>query len=67
MPKTKMKTRRSAAKRFHVLKGGKIRRERAAGSHLLEHKTPKQRRRNRKTQIVHRADAGRIRRQLPNG
>jgi large subunit ribosomal protein L35 len=63
----KMKTRRSAHKRFWVLKSGKIRRERAEGSHLLEHKKPRQRRRNRKTMIVHRADAGRIRRQLPNG
>jgi large subunit ribosomal protein L35 len=63
----KMKTRRSAAKRFRVLKGGKIRRERANASHILEHKSPTQRRRNRKTRIVNRADAGRIRRQLPNG
>jgi large subunit ribosomal protein L35 len=63
----KIKTRKSAAKRFWVLKSGKIRRERAAGSHLLEHKQPQQRRRNRKTVIVHRSDAGRIRRQLPNG
>ncbi|TAJ20382.1 MAG: 50S ribosomal protein L35, partial [Dehalococcoidia bacterium] len=45
----KIKTRKSAAKRFWVLKSGKIRRERAAGSHLLEHKQPRQRRGNRKT------------------
>ena len=63
----KMKTRRSAAKRFWILKGGKIRRARANASPLLEHKSPAQCRRNRKTRIVHRADAGRIRRQLPNG
>ena len=63
----KMKTRRAAAKRFRVLKGGKVRRGRAAGSHLLEHKSPRQRRRNRKSALVHAADVKRVKRQLPNG
>jgi large subunit ribosomal protein L35 len=63
----KMKTRSSAKKRYRVLKSGKIRRERANASHILEHKSPRQRRGNRKTVIVCKADAGRIRRQLPNG
>jgi large subunit ribosomal protein L35 len=65
MPKNK--TRRAAHKRFRVLKSGKVRRERAAASHLLEHKSPRQRRKNRKTCIVSRQDMGRIKRQLPNG
>jgi len=63
----KMKTRSSAKKRYRVLKSGKIRRERANASHILEHKSPQQRRRNRGTVLVSPADAGRIRRQLPNG
>jgi large subunit ribosomal protein L35 len=63
----KMKTRSSAKKRYRVLKSGKIRRERANASHILEHKSPRQRRGNRGTVLVHPADEGRIRRQLPNG
>ncbi|MEJ5186162.1 MAG: 50S ribosomal protein L35 [Candidatus Geothermincolales bacterium] len=40
----KMKTRRSAAKRFELTKGGKIRRRKAWGSHLLSKKTSRRKR-----------------------
>ena len=63
----KMKTRRSARKRMRVLASGKVKRWKAAKSHLLEHKTPKQKRRLRKGAIVTAHDRAKIRRLLPNG
>jgi len=44
----KMKTRRAAAKRFDKTGTGKIKRNRAFKSHLLEGKTSKRKRRLRK-------------------
>lgn len=63
----KMKTRKSARKRLRVLPSGKVKRWKAATSHLLEHKSPRQRRRLRKGAIVVPVDEPRIRRLLPNG
>jgi large subunit ribosomal protein L35 len=63
----KMKTHSSAKKRFAALKSGKFRRYRAAASHLLEHKSPTQRRRNRKSVLVSPADRWKLERLLPNG
>lgn len=61
----KMKTHRSANKRFKVLKSGKVRRDRASGSHLLEHKSPTQRRRNRTSVLLAKADEKKVKRLLP--
>lgn len=61
----KMKTKRSAAKRFDTTASGKIRRRKGWKSHLLEWKPPKRRRRLRKGAFVSSEDARRIRRLLP--
>ena len=60
----KVKTNRSAAKRFRVAGGGRLKRERAFGRHLLSAKTRKRKRRLRKGTEVDVSDARRIRRIL---
>lgn len=61
----KMKSKRSAAKRFKATAGGKIKRRKGWKSHLLEWKSPKRRRKLRKGALVSPADVKRIRRLLP--
>ena len=61
----KMKSKRSAAKRFKATASGKIKRRRGWKSHLLEWKSPKRRRRLRKASLVSKEDARRIKRLLP--
>lgn len=48
MTKTKMKTKKSAAKRFKITKTGKILRGSAFGSHLNVKRSSKKRRKQRK-------------------
>ena len=61
----KMKTKRSAAKRFKVTGRGKIRRQRAYKSHLLTKKSAKRKRHLRKPALVSKADEKLIKRLLP--
>ena len=61
----KIKTKRSAAKRFKATASGKIVRRKGWKSHLLEWKPPKRRRRLRKAAFVSPEDARRISRLLP--
>ncbi len=61
----KVKTNRSAAKRFSVTGTGRLRRHRAAKSHLLVHKNAKRRRRLRTETGVAPADRKRVTRLLP--
>ncbi|HHV56509.1 MAG TPA: 50S ribosomal protein L35 [Firmicutes bacterium] len=61
----KMKTRRSAAKRFKVTGGRKVKRAKAFRSHLLEHKSAKRKRHLRAPGLVSRADYERVRKMLP--
>lgn len=61
----KMKTHRGAAKRFKKAGGGKIKRFRAFGSHLLEKKSSRRKRRLRKPATVSAADYKRVQRMLP--
>ena len=63
----KMKTRRSAAKRFSVTGSGKIKRNKAFRSHILEKKSPKRKRNFRKAALVSKADLKREAKLLPNG
>ena len=63
----KMKTRRSAAKRFSVTGSGKIKRNKAFRSHILEKKSPKRKRNFRKAALVSKADFKRESKLLPNG
>ena len=52
----KMKTRRSAAKRFKVTGTGEFKRGKAFRSHILEHKSPARKRNLRKAGLVHKTD-----------
>lgn len=61
----KIKTNRTASKKFSINKNGKIKRAGAHHTHNTAKKSPKQRRNLRKNKIVDSRDAGAIRRQLP--
>jgi large subunit ribosomal protein L35 len=61
----KMKTKRSAAKRFRKTAKGKLVRNCAYKSHLLESKTSKRKRRLAKGGLVHKADEARMKKLLP--
>ena len=60
----KMKTRRSAAKRFRKSGSGRLRRRRAFSSHILTKKSRKRKRRLRKPTSVSQADTKRVKRML---
>jgi large subunit ribosomal protein L35 len=60
----KMKTNKSAAKRFKVTGSGKLKRGRAFTSHMFSHKTQKQKRKLRKAAIMTAGDYSRTRRML---
>lgn len=57
----KMKTHRGAAKRFSKTGTGKVKRNRAYKRHLLEHKSPNQKRNLRSSVIMAAGDEKRIR------
>jgi large subunit ribosomal protein L35 len=63
----KMKTNRSAAKRFKITGSGKVKRMRAFKSHILTKKTQKRKRRLRKSDLCAPGDARRIKRMLQGG
>ncbi len=63
----KMKSCRGAAKRFTVLKSGKIKRKKAYHSHILTSKTTKQKRGLRQGGYMSPEDSPQIRRLLPYG
>jgi large subunit ribosomal protein L35 len=56
----KMKTRRSAAKRFTKTGSGKLKRNKAYASHILTKKSTKRKRNLRKSEMVAKADVRRI-------
>ncbi len=56
----KMKSSRSAKKRFKFTSTGKIKRSKAYKSHILASKTTKRKRKLRKRVLVSKADQGRI-------
>lgn len=60
----KMKTRRSAAKRFEVTGGGKIKRNKAYHSHILTKKSPKRKRALDQTGTVAAADEKRVKKMI---
>ncbi|HDD52492.1 MAG: 50S ribosomal protein L35 [Aquificota bacterium] len=61
----KMKTNRSAAKRFKVTASGKLKRRKAGKSHLLEEKPARRKRRLRKAALVGKEEMERMKRLLP--
>ena len=60
----KMKTNRSAAKRFRLTAKGKVRRNQAFTRHILTKKSRKRKRQLRHTTLVSAADSPRIQRLL---
>lgn len=60
----KMKTHSGASKRFKITGSGKIRKNSAYKSHLLESKSPKRKRGLRKAEIISSGDEHRVRRML---
>ena len=60
----KMKTRRSAAKRFSLTGTGKIKRNRANKAHILTKKSPKRKRQLRKSTILTSAEVRRVKKML---
>ncbi|MCL1470170.1 50S ribosomal protein L35 [Argonema antarcticum] len=61
----KLKTRRSAAKRFRKTGSGKIMRRHAFKNHLLQHKSPKRKRHLSNPAVVDERDAENVRLMLP--
>lgn len=61
----KMKTRRSAAKRFRATASGKFKRGKAFRSHILGKKTTKRKRNLRKPGLVSKSDLKRVKQMLP--
>jgi len=62
----KIRTSRSAAKRFKKTGSGKFRRRRAYASHLLAAKSPKRKRRLRKGAMLSQQDSKKIKRLIAN-
>ena len=63
----KIRTNRTAAKRFRANAAGKLKRAKAYASHLLSDKTRKRKRRLRAGGMVDAADENRVRRLLGRG
>lgn len=61
----KMKTNKSAAKRFKRTGTGKLKRHKAYKTHILTKMSPKRRRQLRKSGLISEADAKRIYKLLP--
>jgi large subunit ribosomal protein L35 len=63
----KIKTNRSAAKRYRVTGGGHVKRGRPYASHLLDSKSRKRKRRLRQNVLVHQSEERRALRLLGRG
>jgi large subunit ribosomal protein L35 len=61
----KMKTKKSAAKRFRVRPGGTVKRGQAYKRHILTKKSTKTKRQLRGAVTVHESDVGAIRQMMP--
>ena len=61
----KMKTKKSAAKRFRVRPGGTVKRGQAYKRHILTKKTTKNKRQLRGTAEIHSTNMGSVRAMLP--
>jgi large subunit ribosomal protein L35 len=61
----KMKTRRSAAKRFKITASGEFKRSHAFKKHILEKKSPTRKRNLRKAGLVSKPDHDRVVKMLP--
>lgn len=61
----KMKTNKSAAKRFSFTRKGKVKRRQSFSRHLATGKTAKRKRQLRRVALVDKADVGRIKKLVP--
>jgi large subunit ribosomal protein L35 len=61
----KIKTNKSAAKRFKKTGTGKIKRRKPLKNHILTKKTTKRKRNLRQADLVHKSDEGRVKRMIP--
>lgn len=61
----KIKTNRSAAKRFRVTKSGKLKRSKANSRHILTKKSPKRKRQLRKSTITDASNEKNMKKILP--
>lgn len=62
---TKLKTHRGAAKRFSLTGSGRVKRTKAFANHILTSKSPKRKRRLRKSALVDQTNEKAIKRLLP--
>ena len=60
----KMKSRRNAKKHYRMTATGKIKRRKTLRRHILTHKTTKRKRHLRKSGLVHKSEAYKVRRFL---
>jgi large subunit ribosomal protein L35 len=63
----KIKTKRSAAKRFKLTGSGKLRRRKAYASHILTKKSQKRKRNLRQSTLVDASNVAGVKKMLPNG
>jgi len=63
----KMKTKKSASKRFRFTATGKVKRGQAFKSHILTKKTTKRKRSLRSPALAHKTDVAHVRAMLPYG
>ncbi len=63
--KTKIKTKKAAAKRFKITSTGKVMRYKAGKRHLLEHKSPSQKRNISGSVEVSSSDMNKVKGMLP--
>jgi large subunit ribosomal protein L35 len=63
----KMKSHKGAAKRFRITGGGKVKRGRTSGSHLLSHKSATRMRHIKSTAYCNSTDEKMIKKLLPYG
>ncbi len=67
MAKFKIKTKKSAAKRFKIKASGKIKRAKRNKQHILTKKSRKRKNKLKKPDYVHPADRNLVLRMMPNG
>jgi large subunit ribosomal protein L35 len=63
----KMKTKKTAAKRFKLTGNGRVRRPKQGGNHGMQEKSRKRLRRLRQNDMVHKALEKHVKRMLPTG
>ena len=63
----KMKTNKSAKKRFRISGSGRVRRSKAGGNHLMQEKSRKRIRRARNNDMVDKTLEAKIKRLIPYG